>query len=722
MAIYHLSAKIISRSSGRSSVGASAYRAGVKLIDERTQETLDYSRKKVDGSEILAHDNSPAWVHDRNRLWNEVERAEKRKDSQTAREVEISLPKELSFEDRKALTRAFVKEQFVSQGMIADVSFHDQQGDNPHAHILLTTRDITPEGFQQKNREWNRKELLESWREEWSKAANIALEKAGIESRIDHRSLEAQGIDREAQIHLGPHVVQMEARNIKTERGSKLLAIHERNEARELERKITHERNRENPAGEERERDGGRARVNGSIHGEVERRPERDLGGAEEHSQLRAQHDREQQHETERLHPDGSHGSPEHRKAVQELPGGTAQSSQELHLEDVANGNAGELPRWGGSRDRIMALAEAVEANRGRSSSLEQGGEHLQQPGPGKEAATQKADGMARATSKAQDRTAQAIERQLKAFGCRRYEVGIREQSTGRMLNREWTAEQVKENAAWLKRQNAQGNDIYIRPSKDEPHGLVLVDDLKKEALARMKADGYAPALITETSPGNFQAWVKLPGAAQEDTRKEAARELAKAYEGDPMSADARHYGRLSGFTNQKPKHRNIFGQQPYALARDTSGQEAPRGADLIQQAQDRLKDRAKELEASKRLQEMREAGERKYAHSGVVDAYRREAWQLAAKYDKPDWSRIDYAVTKKLALTTRFTADDLTQAIRTASPFIEDRHQGKVEDYAKRTVSAVMQREPEALQGIAKAEHALEIELKLVRGLSQSR
>jgi hypothetical protein len=304
---------------------------------------------------------------------------------------------------------------------------------------------------------------------------------------------------------------------------------------------------------------------------------------------------------------------------------------------------------------------------------------------------------------------------------CQQYKVGIRDQATGRMMNRDWSADQVRENVAWLKRMNAQGNDIYIRPSQQERHGLVLVDDLKKEALTRMKEAGHTPALIVETSPRNFQAWVNITPAPDE-IRKETARELARTYGGDPMSADSRHYGRLAGFTNQKEKYRDAFGNQPFVLARDTNGKEAIHGPALLFQAQDRIQERTRQAEVTKRLDAMQEAGKRMYPGSHIVDIYRREAWQLASKYETPDWSRIDYTVTKKLATSGRFTAEELTHVIRTASPMIDERHQGQVEDYAKRTLQAVFQRVPEAARGVREATQSLEVEKKLTRGYDLSR
>ena len=143
MAIYHCSVKVIGRSSGRSATGAAAYRSGEKITDERTGIVHDYTRKSgIDHAEIIAPENAPSWVQDRSTLWNQVELIEKRKDSQVCREVEVALPAELSSAENQKLVQGFIKNEFVKNGMVADLSIHHAKGENPHAHILLTTRSI----------------------------------------------------------------------------------------------------------------------------------------------------------------------------------------------------------------------------------------------------------------------------------------------------------------------------------------------------------------------------------------------------------------------------------------------------------------------------------------------------------------------------------------------------------------------------------------------------
>ena len=220
MASYHMSIKIIGRSAGRSSVGASAYRAGEKLTNEYDGVTHNYLKKGgVVYSEIVLPENAPKDFQDRNTLWNAVEKIEKRKDAQTAREVEVALPKELNRDQQIQLISAYVVEAFVVKGMCADIAMHDKGDENPHAHIMLTTREVSEEGFGKKNREWNNHENTELWRKQWAQIQNQALEWFGSKERVDHKSYERQGIVKLPTIHLGPAAKQIEKRGKQSERG-----------------------------------------------------------------------------------------------------------------------------------------------------------------------------------------------------------------------------------------------------------------------------------------------------------------------------------------------------------------------------------------------------------------------------------------------------------------------------------------------------------------------
>lgn len=220
MAIFHMSAKTIGRSSGRSSVASSAYRAGEKIKDERQDKEHDYTKKQgVVHKEIILPEQAPERLKDRSVLWNEVEQIEKRKDAQLAREVEVALPKELNREEQIEVVQEYANE-FVKEGMIADVVIHDNNKGNPHAHIMLTMREVTKDGFGKKNREWNDKEKLETWRKSWEQKANQGLERAGHQERINHKSYEKQGIEKIPTIHLGVTAHNMEKKGIVTDRGN----------------------------------------------------------------------------------------------------------------------------------------------------------------------------------------------------------------------------------------------------------------------------------------------------------------------------------------------------------------------------------------------------------------------------------------------------------------------------------------------------------------------
>ena len=237
MAQYRLSSQVIGRSTGRSAVASAAYRSGQSLADERTGQIHDFSRKTgVLHTEIMAPDNAPEWMRDRARLWNAVEIAERRGDAQLAREIQLSLPHELDDPQRLELVRGFIQSQFIDRGMIADFAIHapGRDGDdrNHHAHVMLTMRELAGDGFGKKSREWNDKALLQTWREQWATQQNQTLERYGHPSRVDHRRLEMQGIDREPQQHLGPHAHEMEQRGRPSRIGNENRAIDTANAAR----------------------------------------------------------------------------------------------------------------------------------------------------------------------------------------------------------------------------------------------------------------------------------------------------------------------------------------------------------------------------------------------------------------------------------------------------------------------------------------------------------
>ena len=268
MAIYHLCIKIISRGKGKSAVAASAYRSGEKIKNEYDGIVHDFTRKGgIAHTEILLPQNAPQEFSDRGTLWNSVEKIEKSKNSQLAREIEIALPKELDREKQIELVREYVKENFVDVGMCADIALHDRNDGNPHAHILLTMRPLNEDttwGAKSKKEyildengekvklkngnyktrkintvDWNEQDKAEHWRKAWADITNKYLEENSIQEKVDHRSYQRQGIEQIPTIHLGVSATQMEKKGIATDRGNINREIkHQNMILREISRRI----------------------------------------------------------------------------------------------------------------------------------------------------------------------------------------------------------------------------------------------------------------------------------------------------------------------------------------------------------------------------------------------------------------------------------------------------------------------------------------------------
>ena len=221
MASYHLSVKSVSRATGRSAPAAAAYRTATRIENERDGLVHDYTRRGGVEDAFLVVPKDAAWAQDRSALWNAAEGAEKRKDAKVAREYELALPHELTPAQRRALARGFAQEVVKRFGVAADTAIHapHPEGDqrNWHAHVLTTTRVVTAEGMGAKTRELDVIQTsgpaVEALRALWAVRVNQALERAQVADRVDHRSLERQGLgDLVATQHLGPAASGMERR------------------------------------------------------------------------------------------------------------------------------------------------------------------------------------------------------------------------------------------------------------------------------------------------------------------------------------------------------------------------------------------------------------------------------------------------------------------------------------------------------------------------------
>ncbi|SDQ27871.1 MobQ family relaxase [Brevundimonas sp. 374] len=224
MSIFHLTVRSVSRASGRSAVAAAAYRAGERLINARDGRVHDYTAKPVLEAFIMTPDAAPSWAADRSQLWNGVEATEKRKDAKVAREYELALPAELEAPARRSLTVNFAELLIERYGVAVDVALHppDVDGDqrNYHAHLLTTTRAMTPDGLGSKTRQLDVSSTasveVENLRASWAAMINSALERAQIPDKVDHRSFERQGTLTEPTVKMGPVNTAVERRALRS--------------------------------------------------------------------------------------------------------------------------------------------------------------------------------------------------------------------------------------------------------------------------------------------------------------------------------------------------------------------------------------------------------------------------------------------------------------------------------------------------------------------------
>ncbi len=240
MSNYHLETKIISRGKGRSVTGAVSYISGRILRDNYNGKTHYNHRRDVIWQRIFLPYNAPPEFRDLQHLCDEIDRAEVRWDARTARQFIGSLPNELPLGELVRIVHEYIESSFVSNGLCVVAAIHrgrsadDSSRNNPHVHMIVSTRTLGPDGFsKKKDREHNKREYINIWREQWAEVQNRAYERNRLDIRVSHESLEVQGRrDREPTIHLSRIDWQKEERGERTSAGDRKRAIRERNEKR----------------------------------------------------------------------------------------------------------------------------------------------------------------------------------------------------------------------------------------------------------------------------------------------------------------------------------------------------------------------------------------------------------------------------------------------------------------------------------------------------------
>lgn len=249
MANYHFEVGFISRGKCRSIVKSVSYITGNKLCDCHNDKTYYNRRRDVLYHKIFLPDKAPPEFNDLQKLCDKINKAERRYDARTAREFKCSLPNELPLHDQKSIVEEFVNKNFITYDLCVIAAIHegrneiDPKRNNPHVHIIVSTRSVEAGGFSgKKNRELDKKKYVDIWREEWANEQNRAYERNGMDIRVSHKSLEVQGINREPTIHLKRIDWQKEKLGERTADGDKKRAIKARNEERIRQKQLEQER------------------------------------------------------------------------------------------------------------------------------------------------------------------------------------------------------------------------------------------------------------------------------------------------------------------------------------------------------------------------------------------------------------------------------------------------------------------------------------------------
>lgn len=694
-------------------------------------------QKDVSEVVISASGNMPDWVHgDIRRYWKAADDHE-RVNGRLFRHYEFSLPKELTAEEQKELANAFCQEVATAKegNLPYSYAIHHGKGKNPHCHLMISER--VNDGHARASETWfmrankkelekggavkaeslERKEWLLETRKKWADRVNQALKLAGIDTQIDHRNLEQQGIvDRIAMPHIGPHVLQMEEKGIATKKGQKALGVVSKNG-----------RHRTIEGSEELTGFSRTDRAVGTEHGGSGGRfASGDGGDSERGGQNQQNNQREDRISS------GWLGDSEFRiekgvgRAFTEFTD-SKRENEGLRGETLPYGRDSGSGDRDSSTNRIGDLARPIFRESGQGEAVGRSRGEFCDMGRANTKAFQL--DFVRKVQAGNERTTEAVKNQVRAMGCQSFEIGIREQKTGKMMHRAMTVDKLLESVPWLKRMNAQGNDIYIRPARAEARALVLVDDINGITIDEMRKRGISPACVVQTSHKNLQAWVSMGEKPMPDAqRTELAKAFAKELGGDEASADGRHFGRLSGFTNRKPEYLQDNGF-PYVLCKESSGQHAEKSERLRMWAEQRvheLEQAQKRVEMALGRAEAIKTAQRTYLYNEPpAQAYKAfmQEWlkRVESQGQKPDWSKGDYAVACRMLVGGKYSNSEIAKAIEEHSPDIPTRKEGHAADYAKRTVEAA-ERNPKVQQELLEQQKTAEHRRSRSRGPSLGR
>lgn len=691
LAIYHLTVKTGSKAKGQSAKAKSDYISR----EGKYQKDQDEVLHKSSG-------NMPGWAdQEPGKYWEAADTYE-RKNGSLFREVEFALPVELSRQDQVSLAESFARE--LSQGELPySLAVHRGKDSNPHCHLVLSER--VNDGHDRTADTWfrraankgkspetggarkseigknaaNRKAWLESTRALWAERANQALEQAGQQARIDHRTLDAQGIER-IPVNLSMAVIQMETKGIKTEKVEEAARIMEANaQIKELEN-VRNSHGKDHPS--QRKPDGRAAsrtdRTVGSVLGGLESR----LPGS--HAEL-GSGSRVTARDLEEF------DTAEPRGTIIDSPGSGVGSqpdherSQPDHMADDRHSRGSRLAGRDSSRGRIMDFA--------------QGSLHQKQ-GNGNLGSRKRSEGDKRPSAmkpphiKAKEKS---WDRQSSALGSPAYRITLTD-PTGKAKpwnmgkgqgkdgeEKFYTKEEIKALIPTLSAKNAQGRNIFITPIDPKNHYLVL-DDSTQAQVDELERHGFKPALTQESSPGNIQAIfkaTKIKSLTEQKAANNVVQRLNREF-GDPNFTGVIHPFRMAGFTNPKPKHKDAKGNSPFVQIRTAQGGTCQRMSKALKQPRIDKAVHTRKAIIKAVAQEKKRVDGLEHADHAFCLAWHKVKGLAVSKGWTLDNSKIDFRACKEIL--SRYSKEKVKAALVKVSPSIETRH-SDLRDYANRTV-----------------------------------
>lgn len=715
---FRIEIKTLSKASGQSAAAANRY-------DDRAGHS-DKSDLVLSGNV-----NMPAWAKpDVSRFWAAADQYE-RANGLVARRAILSFPNQLPAFDREGYIREWLSLNVPNcPASWAIHDDHDADPRNPHCHILISERmvdgidrppelffrrynakDPTKGGCRKADIGSNRKDWLSQSRKTWADILNAHLP---MDKQVSHLSNDTRGLP-EAQPKFGPKVLAVEAKGIRTRLVSSILEdAATANKIRCLSfvdsssgKTITYRSGIDKGDSVQIVGKLSRSKVIDLVNACREKGwSEVTLFGTDEFKltarielaragiKIKGEND-EQNSTNDSKQSDGSRqrNSEERGTERSRRPSSTGSADESNNRPD--KGHERGQPK----ADRNASDTARTEAAAGReASSLDNLDDHrivdIRDLSSGYQpTARPTALGLPpsqRGHDLSKDLTYRAVKKQLAAMmGVTEFEIGILNPKTGQMRLIKANAGQILDQVSRLKRENARGNNIYIRPDRTSIHPYVLLDDLNHEQVAELVREGFGFSLLLETSPNNNQVLIKLPQPLRAEDRKQAERALQKRFDSDLGSADGQHLFRLGGFTNRKPKHERD-GRFPFVKVKqalqtpELSAQAkewlsiAPRLVDVPDDQPERVIEKvAVRPEWAGKRGELAESVSRSHQHLQI---------KYGASYDP---SIADFQIAKTL-LKQGWSSDSVREGLRDGSPDLHVRKAGHVDDYLDRTLSKV--------------------------------